>query len=686
MANTCYLQLYLDTDYILPIAVGADGNVVKYQDQQGERRLYLYFSRGASGSAYEAGKAQKANYEARMDNCYGDFWNHLEKGDNVGTEVFTYIHLLDVANVYARLSDWFKARLNTETPDVVLNFSTIIGVKARRAFTDYLLKKGLHVRSYGIEVNDLLADKVVYDHRTTLKPVFGDQMLVLQSAGDQLLLSSLTWCGDYFMQGDKATELQKQGDDFKKRELATMVVNQQEEYYKMLLPSQFEAEIAYQMQFTEKWLANGNDREIKVNDFHYKDSPTTIRGIVRIDAQQLALRVDENSRMTINEIGRFYYERVVKNHLRNLHTIFLGDVFADERFRRHCIDVTESDNKQTFFTDNALQDALGRYYANYRDVEEPVADLESRYYKKDDERTRIQVFVRNANILGSLRQAIEGSSKALQTAIKHLEDSRSTLEEQWKTHMEKSEFDKAYQCLGGMAESPELSEALHQTFEALKDYEVQVSVLDELRQADQPHVREVMAQLDQSHQALEELQASAKALEEHPNHLRERTKYYEGNYETYKEYKKRLDREPSLGGKRRILKEMEDKDLTMEPLPQVDVETVSVDLACKVEEKRSGFLGMKKEKMLHITLQVKDGAALPFPCVLQITDSQQGELCLDGWYAELDEGQDHFEKTIPFTELPQNVRSHYVAQVFPDERHSHLTNSVYCPSARFSAK
>ena len=49
MASTSYLQLYLDTDYMLPIAVGVDGNLVKYQPDD-ERRLWLYFKKSNTPS------------------------------------------------------------------------------------------------------------------------------------------------------------------------------------------------------------------------------------------------------------------------------------------------------------------------------------------------------------------------------------------------------------------------------------------------------------------------------------------------------------------------------------------------------------------------------------------------------------------------------------------------------------
>ena len=678
MEQKAYLQLYLDTDYILPVAVGADGNLVKYPE-----RLWLYFSKAAGREVYESDVANKANFEAQREGCFGDFWQHLEQGDNVGAEVFQYVELLELANLLGRLREWAGAVLRTETPLLVLNFVSTIGMKARRAFVDYILRKGFTIRSYSVEINDLLASKVVFDHASTLERHFGDQMLVLHSAGKHILLSTLTWCGNVFMQGDKPYQMEKLGDDFKKRELARMAVEAVERSNNFLSQEEREQETFYQMQFASEWLKNREGDTIWVEGFHYSRNPGRPHPPVQVDARQLDLKVADAMRDTVSTIARYCRENIVNNHL---HTVFLGDAFRDAMFLEHCIDVTDSKDKYTFFNDNALQEAMGRFYYAYPDLMEPVDELERRYLAQETERERIRKYVKNAELLGTLRRAIDASEAQMRKAIDGVKAKSDRIEAGWRAAMQKSLFDQARRVLEGMATSDALTAAQVALAEALKTKEANSSTLTDLRQLEQPQVQEIVKAIEAGYATLTHLREEAKALEERPNFLRGETKYYEDNYEVYKQYKKRLNSETSEGGLRRVLKEMEGKRLTMEPLPKVDFEKVTAELACKVEEKRSGFLGMKKEKLLHIVLQVKDGAALPFPCVLQITDSQQIELCLDGWYAELEQGQDHYEKTIPFAELPKSDRKGYVAQVFPDKAHAKYTNTIYCRAARFSAK
>ena len=393
MANTSYLQLYLDTDFILPVAVGADGNVVKYQNQEGDSRLWLYFSKASGRDVNESGSVQKANFEAKIEGNFGDFWAHLEQGDKVAAEPFTYVDLLDVAGIYSALREWFKALLMTDTPEVVLNFASTIGLKARRQLVDFLTKKGLTVRSYSVELNDLVAEKVVHDDRSMVQREFGDQLLVIQSTGNHILLSTLTWCGEVFMQGDKPAALQKIGDDFKKMALAKMVVEKAERHYNILQPSEIEAEIVYQAQFAERWLANSDGDTIWTDGFHYSKSPGRIYPPEQINAAQLEKLVEENSRQTTGQIAKFYKENIVDKRLRHWHTVFIGDVFRDEKFLSSCIDVTSSQEKSTFYNDNTVQEAMGRFFYSHGQEVEPVGELERRYLTLASERERIRQYV-----------------------------------------------------------------------------------------------------------------------------------------------------------------------------------------------------------------------------------------------------------------------------------------------------
>ena len=678
-----YLQIYLDTDYILPIAVGGDGNVVKYKNQQGDSRLWLYFSKATGGAAYETGVAQKANFEAHLDGHLGDFWKHLEAGDPVPGEPFGYVDLLEVANVLTALREWAGVILGTETPSVVLNFATTIGVKARRVLVDYLQRKGFLVRSYSVELSDLLAAKIVYDHPTTMQRTFGDQLLIMQGTGRTILLSTMTWCGDCFMQGDRPTEISRQGDEFKKQALATMVVDKMEQKNNMLNPEEVPGEIAYQTQFAERWLAGREGDTIWAEGFHYSYNPSKIYPPIPIDARQLDLVVADNIRETERLVTKFYRENIKGNHL---HTIMVGDVFRDELFCSHCVDVTNSKDKCTFFNDNAVQEAMGRYFYVYADLTEAVDELERRYLTQENERERIRKYVKNAELLGLLRDSIKASALQMEAAIAGVKARTREVEEAWESNMQKSRFDEAERLLSRMSQSDELLAAQVQVLKAMQQKEANASTLTDLHQLGQPHVQQVLDGIEQGYEQLQQLQVAATNLEKHPNELKERVQHYRDVYSVYLDYKRKLEGEQSLGGKRRVLAEMKDKDLTMEPLPKVDVETVTAKLTCDIEVQKSGFLGMKKQKFLHVAMQMEGGAELPFPCVLQITDRNQIEVNRRGWYADLDEGVNNWEKTIPFEELPVSERGVLVVQLLPDEAHAYLTSAVYCESKRITIK
>lgn len=168
-----YLQLYLDNDYIIPIGMGDSGNVNKYVDQQASRRMWLFFSNATSNGAFNSCETNKANAEAGKEGFYGDFWNHIAKADKVPGEPYLFIELLDLSGIISTLREWTNMTLFTEAPEVVLHFSSVIPLKARRAFADYIEKKLGKIRSYSKEINDLLAEKVKWDNSTMSAQIGG---------------------------------------------------------------------------------------------------------------------------------------------------------------------------------------------------------------------------------------------------------------------------------------------------------------------------------------------------------------------------------------------------------------------------------------------------------------------------------------------------------------------------------
>lgn len=597
-----YLQLYLDTDFIIPIGVGDSGNFSKYSDQQASRRLWLYFSRKSANGIFESSEINKANFEAGREGFFGNFWQHIEKKDKVPGESFRYIDLLELSRIVSALREWSNATLFTETPEIVLNFSSTIPMKARRALAEYLEEKLGNIRSYSIEVNDLLSAKTAYDHQT-MDPTFGDQLLIIQSAGNDILMSVQTWCGDQFMQGDDPVRLKKKGSEFLKEALAKLVVDQNEQHYKMLLPDQMEKEYAYQKQFAETWLSGRRgDQDFWVDNFHYSDNPSKIYPPIQVDGKRLNLIEKEAIRNTIADISKFYRENIVNKHL---HTILVGDVFKEEIFLKDCVSVTSSDGKYTYFNDNAIQEALGRYNVKHSTFTEDLRDLERNFMDKANERARIRTYVHNAEIIGGIREAVTDAVRKMRTAVDAVTDRNADLNASWETHMKKSRFEEASDIIGRMSTSDDLAVSKTESIEVLKKIERSNSMLIELQQLND--VKPIIESIRDKEKELRELNTKAAELRNLPETLTATVRKYKDLYPRYKELKKQFDSEPTLTGRKQIVEEM--RELTMEPMPVTDIEPVKGSISVKAE-KSGGFLGMGAKLTIHIRVNIDN----PLPC------------------------------------------------------------------------
>ena len=674
-----YLQLYLDNDYILPIAVGNDGKVVKYSDNRGEARLWLYFSKARGKDTYESGAEQRANFYAKLKGNLGDFWQNLATGQKVQGEPYTYADLLEMGGIMERLIDWTRAVLLTDKPAVVLNFATIIGVKARKAFVAYLAQKGMEVRSYSVELNELLALKAADDYQTTLHPVFGSQMLILQSTGRRLLLSTVTWCGNAFMQAEMPLELEMMGEEFRKQQLARIAVEKMEQQMHMLTHGEMEQEVAYQAQFADSWLRSRQDNVIWIEGFHYSMNPSKVYLPFDVNAKLLDFAVSEAMQAVTDQVRR-YYKGNVSNHL---FTILVGDAFRDEIFTDHCVKVTESENnKSRFFNDNVLQEAMGRYFVPYGTLVENTALLEQRFLTLGQERLRIRQYVKNAESLASMRAAIEKACQMMDEAVAHVKAARADKEEVWKAHMRKSHFDQAKQVVAEMGSSGELTLARQQLLKTITSIEANKSLLADLAQAEQPQVRQLVEEINDGLEQMRKKGEQATQLDELPTHLSKRTQHYEDVYPIYQELRRKLDREPTLKGKQRVLGQMvkdeegNPRDLTMEPLPIVDVETFAMNISCEVSMKGGGLFSKKKPESLTVTVQVGGGRTLPFPCVLTINGRNQVNLNREGWYADLEKGGQQWTQVIPASSIPTDEQGTCVVQIFPNEDNKHLKESI----------
>ena len=622
-----YLQLYLDTDFIIPIGVGDSGSLNKFIDQQASRRLWLYFSRISSNGMFDSTESNKANFEAGREGFFGNFWQNVEKNEKVPGESYKFIDLLELSGIITKLREWCNATLFTETPEIVLNFSTVIPVKARKAFVGYIEEKLGKIRSYSVEVNDLLSSKIIYDHQT-LSPAFGDQLLIIQSAGRDILLSVQTWCGDQFMQGDEPVKLKKKGNEFLKEALAKIVVDFLEQNYHMLLPEQREKEYLYQMQFADQWLADRNgDDDFWVDNFHYSTNPTKSYPSVQIDGKQLNLIEKEAIRNTINDIAKFYRDSIVNKHL---YTILVGDVFKEEIFLKDCISVTSSDGKYTYFNDNAIQEAMGRYHVKYSTYTEELQHLERIFMDKANERARIRTYVHNAEILGSLRDGVSSAVGQLKSIVNTVNDRNSDLKESWETFMRQSQFDEASEIIEQMSTSDRLSTSKSESLDVLKKIERSNSLLIELKQLKE--VLPIIENIRSGEKELRELIAKAEEFNNLPETLTATVQKYKDLYPRYKELKKQFEAESTLIGRRNIVDQM--KEITMEAMPVLDIETIKGTIYAKLISK-GGFVGIGAKKSIDIRLTLDN----PLPCrgvllispkvITKIPDSRYGIYAMD---------------------------------------------------------
>ena len=171
--------------------------------------------------------------------------------------------------------------------------------------------------------------------------------------------------------------------------------------------------------------------------------------------------------------------------------------------------------------------------------------------------------------------------------------------------MRQSKFSEASDLIEQMSTSDELAISKNEAIEILKSIELSNSLLIDLKQLKE--VEPIVNSIRNGEKELRELNAKADELRNLPESLRISVQKYRDLYPRYKELKKQFEAESTLTGRRNIVDEM--KDLTMEPMPILDIETISGTITVKLVS-TGGFLGIGAKKSVDIKLSIDK----PLPC------------------------------------------------------------------------
>ena len=668
-----YLHLFIEVDYIIPVVDDYDGNLIKYNNN-GESRLWLYFYDSPHKSGLDYGRTFKLLYESERPGYIGDFWSKVENGENFnnGIAQVSYCDLLEHSGILPELRKFYSENTGITSGQIplVLTFSSSIKRNIRKIIIAYLENVGFEIITYSSTIESLSIMKIQSDHKS-LKPEFGNKVLIFQSSGKNLLLSTMVYDGYSFLPTNQKSKIEYEGDRFILRKLVEYIVNKVDENNSFLSARNRTLEYNFQMQRAEEWYSRLlKESSFTIDDFYYSsDFDKTSPYNCRIDGKYLSSVLENAITPIITHIQKFKNE-VIKNDL--FMTVLIGDMFEDKILYDKVVNIVGSAEKVRLFHDFDIQTSMDVYHKVGEEYKEKISDFDTINKNTDQAIEAISNWIVSAEKIRLLRDDFAITLEKMLIEVKPLALEASEMKLKWENEMKQSHFDQAEAVLANsFTTENELNILIRRTNELFYQKEVNAALFDTARQFD--GAREIINDIENCAGKLNDCIEQWMNICEMRKTFSDRTDYYRNNYITYQEKLNLFKRETNRQLLERMLNELE--TLTMEPLPTIFISDLNIKIEADIT-KEGGFF--RKKKKLNIKVTIEQGRELPCGCLLIVSPSVLNKVQRNNVFTEEFEqglsGTIERSYYLPISNIDKKSENIYI-YFWPDERAKISINS-----------
>ena len=650
------LLLYVEEDYILPLAIDADGKVHEYAKDD-ENRLWLYFN----STEHSVDNARK--YRTKVASAEYGYYGNVFK--NIATEAtaiidgrdLPYFDLLKLSPVLQNIRQFYL----DNTGDMSVNISTSyifgesISFDARKAFLASMQKIGFNPVSFSMLLTKVLMD---YACRTMPEVKFGDHTLIITSAADALRLTSAVFDGSKWLSDGTFELIEGVGDAPLKMAFIRYVVEQVDKNRGYLTTKEkFQKECEWQNQNAERWLSSADSSgNIFIPDFTYSFDED-VKYSCDVSKRFLDAVLEDAVRNAVSQIISFK-NRVMGRHIA--YAILCGPAFDDNDFvsmMRSSLDNPSYLCLPSYLVPRATSVFFEKHYDFQEDFDKydaVVADMQK-------SSTAISTWVESAGKIRTLWEGLNESVPELDAALaedgKRLDEMIQMCDER----LSHSDFKGAYDKLNTYPlPSMRTTTAVHAVNEYIRKANDLHPVFEKIKAVEGARI--VVEKIESVCEAVlgeNGLMSIAKALpvlldrkrndgEYASDSHRDSVAYYESHYAEYVSLRSQFNLSRDIKEKRELITLME--KITKEQLPDLTIRHVAVELTAELKVEKTGFLGMKKLYELHYGMKVKGKETLPCDAVINISNNVQqkanegSSTCVA---IEISKGESRYEGVLP---------------------------------------
>ena len=153
------LLLYIEEDYILPLAIDADGKVHEYAKDD-ENRLWLYFNSAEHSVDYARkyrGKVASSEY-----GYYGNIFENIVSGKTaiINGRDLPYFDLLKLSAVLTGIRQFYQETTGDSSVNIKTSFvfAESVGFDGRKAFLEGMSRNGFEPVAFSKSLSSVLVD------------------------------------------------------------------------------------------------------------------------------------------------------------------------------------------------------------------------------------------------------------------------------------------------------------------------------------------------------------------------------------------------------------------------------------------------------------------------------------------------------------------------------------------------
>ena len=650
------LLLYIEEDYILPLAIDADGKVHEYAKDD-ENRLWLYFN--CAEHSVDYARKYRTSAAAGEYSYYGSIFKNIATANTaiIDGRDLPYFDLLKLSPVLTNIKQFYI----DNTGDMSVNISTSfvfgesIGFDARKQFISSMAKNGFTPVSFSKTLSAVLID---YACRSMPDVKFGDHTLVITSAADTLRLTSAVFDGDKWLSDGTFELIEGVGDAPLKKAFIKYVVEQVDRNRGYLTTREkFQKECEWQNQNAERWLSRADSAgNIFISDFAYSFD-ADVKYSCDVSKRFLDAVLEDAVRNAVSQIISFK-NRVMGTHIA--YAIFCGPAFDDNDF----VNMMRSslDNPTYLCLSSYLMPkALSVFFEKYYDLADDFDKYDLAVAAMQKSSAAISTWVESAGKIRDLWEGLKETVPELKAALTEDLKRYDEMVQMCDERLSHSDFKGAYDKLNTyLLPSTRTSTASRAVNEYIRKANELHPVFDKIKSVDGARivVEQITAECDNvlSENGLITIARALPTLLDRKRNdgscadenQRDSVAYYESHYDEYVDLKSRFNLSNNIREKRELIALME--KITKEPLPEVTIRHVAVELFAELKVEKTGFLGLKTKKELHYSVKVRGNETLPCDAVINISTNVQqkanegSSTCVA---IEIPKGESYFEGVLP---------------------------------------